>query len=75
MREPRTPEEWQTAVDLAEFLLELQSARHYGLVTGGPSADEDRCIKILETGRHLGYRPAPDAIERYAASFARIPPD
>ena len=41
--DPKAPEEWQAAADAADALLRLDSARMYGLVTGGPEVDADRC--------------------------------
>ncbi len=55
---PSTPEEGQLAVDAAEFLLLLESARLYGLVRGGPPVDVERCEELLARGRALGYEPA-----------------
>ena len=64
-REPQTRAEWQAAVDLAEFYLRLDSARAYGLVTGGPEhINVERCSTILIEGRRKGVRPSPDCIER-----------
>jgi hypothetical protein len=63
-RDPKTNEDWQHAVDLAEFYLHLDSARKYGLVTGGPHVDVARCEEILHKGRRRGITPSPDAIER-----------
>lgn len=36
-KDPRTPREWQEAVDLAEFWILLDSARQYGLAAGRAS--------------------------------------
>jgi hypothetical protein len=58
MTEPQNPKEWQEAIDAAEFYLALDSARQYGLLTGGPTVNVERCIDILERGKRLGYRPA-----------------
>jgi hypothetical protein len=68
-RDPQTPAEWQEAVDVAEFLLLLASARAYGLIDGGPTANSERCEEILKRGRELGYRPHKDAqlCERFLA--------
>jgi hypothetical protein len=66
---PLTPEEWQDAVDAAAGLLALESARDYGLVTGGPSADIARCQELLERGAARGIKPTPDALERFAFSL------
>ena len=54
---PGTRQEWQDLVNAAEFLLLVDSARQYGLVTGGPEADVERCILILEEGRRRGVTP------------------
>jgi protein gp37 len=36
----------------------IDSARQYGLITGGPKADVERCIEILEKGSGSGTNPA-----------------
>jgi hypothetical protein len=56
-RDPRTPAEWQAAVDAAEACLLLESARLYCLVVGGPGVDVRRCESILERGRAQGIVP------------------
>jgi hypothetical protein len=56
-QDPETPEQWQAAVDLADFLVCLDSARQYGLVAGGPEVDLERCDQILVAGASRGYRP------------------
>lgn len=57
MTDPQTPEEWQVAVDGANAALLVDSARQYGLITGGPIVNVERCIEILERGKALGYLP------------------
>ena len=57
-RDPKTPAEWQDAVDAAEFCLLLDSARQYGLIEGGPVIHADRCAEILKRGKRKGYFPA-----------------
>ncbi len=69
MRLPKTDAEWQEAVDGAEACLALDSARQYGLITGGPKINAARCDKILAMGRARGVRPAPDAIERFCGAL------
>jgi hypothetical protein len=54
---PETPAEWQEAVNAAEFMLLLDSARQYGLVSGGPEGDLERCRDMLKRGADLGYTP------------------
>ena len=56
-RDPQTPEEWQEAVNAAEFLLLIDSARQYGLIEGGPKVNGRRADAILDRGRRLGYLP------------------
>jgi len=57
-KDPTNPQEWQFAVDAAQFHLLLESARQYGLVGGGPEIDVARCNELLDRGRELGYIPA-----------------
>jgi hypothetical protein len=61
---PKTPAEWQASVDAALALLQLDSARQYGLITGRPTVNVDRCLEILELGRARGFEPASDVAER-----------
>lgn len=57
--EPETAEEWQEAVNVAEFYLLLDSARQYGLIEGGPLIDIERCEELLRRGRQKGFQPRP----------------
>lgn len=61
--DPTTPDEWQEAVNLAEAMLLLDSARQYGLVTGGPEVLVDRCVQVMAAGAARGYRPRGDAVD------------
>ena len=74
-RQPRTTAEWHEAVDLAEVHLLIHSARCYGLITGGPEVNVDRCQKILKKGRQLGIIPAADCVEKIVPVLARAPRD
>jgi hypothetical protein len=69
MKNPSTPEEWQEAVDLAHTMLTIEAARQYGLITGGPKVDEERCLDLLEQGRQKGFQPSTDAIEKVLGAF------
>ena len=69
MKQPQTPTEWQEAVDLAHGALVLDSARQYGLVTGGPTVDVSRCEQFLRDGRRLGITPGRDALDRFLCSL------
>jgi hypothetical protein len=57
IRDPQTPQEWQEAADTAHILLAIDAARQYGLVTGGPELNEQRCIEILLRAEALGFKP------------------
>lgn len=70
--DPTTPAECQEAVDAAEGALALDAARQYGLITGGPTIDVQRCISILKRGKSRGVTPHPQAIERFAASLPEL---
>lgn len=60
---PQTDAEWQEAVDAAHVLLLVESSRVYGLITGGPTANVDRCREILERGQQRGISPSATAVE------------
>lgn len=57
--QPRTPAEWQEAVDGAEFFLGLDACRQYGLITGVPEIDTYRAVELLKRGRAKGFVPKP----------------
>ena len=61
-QDPQTPAEWQEAVDWAEFYTQVDSARKYGLITGGPEVDVRRCEQLLKRGAARGVQPSDDAI-------------
>lgn len=71
MKTPKKPGEWQEAVDAAHGALALEAARYYGLVTGGPVVNAERCQDILRKGKKLGYVPRPEAIEQFIHGLAR----
>ncbi len=58
MKEPANQAEWQDAVDLAHSAQLILAARAYGLITGGPELNEQRCEELLERGRKLGVVPS-----------------
>lgn len=49
----------QPLVDGAEFLLLLDAGRQYGLLTGGPEIDVERCEAALRVGARRGLVPRP----------------
>jgi hypothetical protein len=64
MKNPKTPSQWQEAVDLAYGAMVFDSAKMYGLVTG-PKVVTSRCEHILRQGKRRGVLPAADAVERF----------
>lgn len=62
-RDPKTPEEWQEAVNLATGLRALADCKMYGLLEGGPGVDVARCDDIVERGLALGVVPSAPAAE------------
>ncbi len=67
--EPQTPEEWQNAVDAADALLHIQSAEAYGLITGAPTVNVERCEELLEVARRRGVTPSAGNVEQYIAAY------
>lgn len=59
--DPETVEEWQAAVDAAYGALSLDSCRQYGLISGGPKVDVERCHEVLAAGRARGIVPTEGA--------------
>src|SRR5262249_15270056 len=63
-QDPETSAEWQQAADAAEAFIHLESARKYGLVSGGPVVDIEHCEQILRQAKRRGIVPAKDCVER-----------
>lgn len=63
-RNPRMPAEWQEAADGAQVMLLVDAARQFGLVTGGPEIDQERCVEILRLAKQRGITPREDCVER-----------
>ena len=60
-RDPETAAEWQEAVTAAKGALDLDDCRMYGLLTGGPRVNRERCEWVIAEGKNRGIEPAPDA--------------
>lgn len=58
MNDPITPEDWQAAADAADFLLLVDSAQQYGLITGGEGVNVDRCHELLSGAADRGIFPS-----------------
>lgn len=69
LREPASPNEWQVAAEAARACLILDAAWSYGIVTGGPGVDVDRCTEILRRAKALGVEPSCDALERHVNAW------
>ena len=60
-RSPKTPAEWQAAVDGAAAMRAIADCEMYGVLTGGPVIDVSRCDELLALGEARGVRPSrPD---------------
>lgn len=66
---PRNEAEWREAVNIASALRLLHDCKLYGLVTGGPKADIERCDLILSRGKSLGFEPDDHIAIAYAQTF------
>jgi hypothetical protein len=66
---PATDEEWQSLVDECEGAIALDAAQKYGLVTGGPEVNVERCLAYLKLGAKRGFHPRADAPQRYALAL------
>ena len=71
MRDPENREEWQEAADLAETFLLIDSAIKYGLITGGPQADLDRCARILKLAKIIDVHPDKKRVHEYIKAMAK----
>jgi len=67
--DPITREEWQQAVDFAHTGLLIDSARQYGLITGGPEIDLERCEELLRRGADQGIWPRRNAVDLCLPTF------
>jgi hypothetical protein len=60
---PKTPDQWQEAVDAAAAARTIADCMMYGLLAGGPAIDVARCDLILARGRKRGVLPSAPRIE------------
>ena len=68
-RDPKTPAEWQEAVDAAHCMRAVHDAILYGLVTG-PEIDAARCDWILDQGAKLGFVPRSGVLGEFVRGLA-----
>jgi len=62
--DPITDEEWQEVVNNIEVLRLIDAARQYGLITGGPEINQDRCDELLAKARRKGIYPQSTVVEQ-----------
>lgn len=71
---PITREQWQDAVDAAELLarittakvlLFLEIARLFGLIDENGEVDVQACYEVVEDARSQGLMPSADAMHRF----------
>lgn len=65
--DPETREQWQVAVNGAHACLVIDSMRQFGLATGGPEIDLERCLDIIARGAALGVHPEPNCDVAFVA--------
>lgn len=61
--DPKTPAEWQEAVDAAAACRAIADCKMYGLLEGGPEINVARCDEILGRGRRRGVHPSSSVRE------------
>jgi hypothetical protein len=69
--DPQSPSEWREAVTLAEVLLDVDAARMYGLIRGGPPIDANRCLELLAGGRARGILPRSADVNAMTQALVR----
>ncbi len=62
-RDPKTPAEWRVAAAFAQACLAIDSARQYGLITGGPGVNVGRCLEVLERAKARDVVPTRKEID------------
>lgn len=60
---PRTPAEWQEAVDASAAYRLIADCELYGLIEGGGEINVDRCDYILQAGKARGVLPSRPIVE------------
>ena len=74
MKKPKTPEQWQKAVNIASVMVVIAEAQLFGLLTGKLKVDLGGCEKLLTEGKKLGYLPRAETLDGYIRAFARHAP-
>jgi hypothetical protein len=64
------PDERRHAALLAEGHLRLEAARGYGLITGGPDVDVERCEELIAEAKAAGITYSQDDVDHATAAVA-----
>lgn len=71
LREPTTPAEWIQIVTMAAAFVKFDAAKQYGLITGGPVVNVDRCRELLERGARDGWLPRDREVDEFLRVLGR----
>lgn len=63
---------WEDLANQAEAGLRVDSARAYGLITGGPKINWERCQEVLERAKALGIVPTERGIGQALRALLHI---
>lgn len=64
MKDPQTPEQWRMAAAMAQACIVLDAARQYGLVTGGPGVNLNRCLEVVARAKARDIVPSEAEIDQ-----------
>lgn len=70
-REPKTVEEWREVVLGACALRAVHDCKLYGLFTGGPAINVERCDELIERGRARGIVFSREDVNAAAVGIIR----
>jgi len=71
VKDPKTPGQWRSAAALAEACVRLDAARQYGLITGGPRVNVERCLALLAAAGERGIVLTPTEIDDAVTALVR----
>ena len=69
--DPETPDQWRHVATMAAALLRIDACRQYGLITGGPIVNVNRCEALIAGARKRGIRITADAIDAAVLAIVR----
>lgn len=69
LRLPQTDDEWQNAIELADWILAVHNARRSGIEHHGPSVDVDRVREIITAAQQRGFKCRPGHIRRLSQAW------